>query len=372
MGQLAKLLEQPTAVEVEVSTEFDGEGNYVQTRVLEAQPETPQQILELFNHDPDVFAIDGPVSVSHRELVDGRMVSTYRYKLRERPSAVDVDALVSQAKKARKHAERGAEGAYWFVFQSGDQQIGKRSRDGATENIVDFFLASVERGVAEFKSLKRHGVGGIQLCFPGDCLEGVVSQNGKNAWLTQETITEQTRIFRRLLLHTVEAFAPLTDSVYLDVVNGNHDQAQRQWNTYPGDGWATECAIAVDDALKMNADAFGHVSVRVPDKWSGHMTVPVGDSVVTVAHGHQWGRNLGMKWWSEQALNNQPPRHSQVLQHGHIHTFQLDTTRDRTRISSPALDCGSDWFREVHGGDGKRGSLSYLLAAGEVSRLSVV
>jgi len=373
VGKLAELLSQPTAQEVEESTSFDNQGNYVQSRVLAKQPATPREVLETFGHDPERFVLDGPATVTHREMVDGRVVSTYRYRLLEIAQPLPIDDLVSQVRKAKKSREIPAGGSHWFVFQAGDLQIGKRSRDGSTEEIVTFFLESVDRAVAEFKRLKRDfPIAGVQLSFPGDCLEGNVSQNGKNFWLTEQTVPEQTRIFRRLLLHTVEKFAPLAAEVFLDVVNGNHDQAQRDQNTFPGDGWATECAIAVDDALKMNPDAFSHVTVRVPDKWSGHMTVPVGDSVVTVAHGHQWRRDQGMKWWSDQAFNKQFPSHADLLQHGHIHTYEVETTRDRTRVSCPTFDCGSDWFREVRGGDSKRGGLVYLLAGGEVSRLSVV
>ena len=372
MGKLADLLAQPTAREVESSTEFDLDGNYVQCRQLDSQPESPDELLETFGHDPVKFYIDGAISIAHRELTDGRVVSTYRYKLRERPSAIGIDDLVAQAKKAKKHRQVENGGPFWFVFQAGDLQLGKRSRDGSTEEIVTRFFESVNGALEELERLRPMGIEGVQLCFPGDCIEGVVSQGGKNAWLTQETVTEQTRIFRRLLMHTVERFAPVADKVYLDVVNGNHDQAQRQWNTYPGDGWATECAVAVDDALKMNPDAFGHVEVRVPNQWSGHMTVPVGDSVVTVAHGHQWGRNGAMKWWSEQALNQQHPINAQVLQNGHYHEVGLEMASQRTRVQSSTFDCGSDWYRDTHGGDSKRGALVYLLSAGDVSRLSLV
>lgn len=373
MGQLAKLLAEPTANEVEAgTTTFDGDGNFVQVRVLQTQPESPHDVLDMFGHDPDKFCINGDVTVGHRELVDGRIVSTYRYRLRERPSAVDIDDLIVQAERAKKRRETGSQGPYWFVYQAGDLQIGKRSRDGATEEIVSFFLESVNRAVEEFERLAPLGIEGVQLCFPGDCIEGGVSQGGRNAWLTQETVTEQTRIFRRLLMHTVEKFASLTDHIYLDVTNGNHDENQRQWNTYPGDGWATECAIAVDDALKMNPDAYGHVEVRVPNKWSGFMTVPVGDSVVTVAHGHQWKRGQAMRWWSEQALNQQNPINAHVLQNGHYHEVGLEMASQRTRVQSSTFDAGSDWYRDTHGGDSKRGGLVYLLSAGDVSRLSLV
>jgi predicted chitinase len=45
-------------------------------------------------------------------------------------------------------------------------------------------------------------------------------------------------MFQRLLAYTAETFAPLTERVFLNVVNGNHDEAQHDQNTYPGNGWA--------------------------------------------------------------------------------------------------------------------------------------
>ncbi|MFC9761665.1 hypothetical protein [Rhodococcus jostii] len=328
--------------------------------------------MEALGHDPSVWRFAAPPAVYVKlDEVSSRVFTTYRYKLEPVPQKLDMEALVTRVRAATVVPEK-SDGSHWFVFQAGDQQIGKRSRDGSTEQIVERYLDSVQKAAEEFGHLKRHGIAGIQISLPGDCLEGVVSQGGKNLWLTQETITEQTRILRRLMLHTVEAFAPLTDRVYLDVINGNHDESQRMMNTYPGDGWATECAIAVQDALKMNDAAYGHVEVRVPDKWSGSMTVPVGDTAVTVVHGHQWSRGKGMTWLRDQDFGHQAARGTQVLQHGHIHTWELETTREVTRVASPTYDCGSDWFREVRGGDAKRGGLAYLLRAGEVSRMSLV
>ncbi len=49
-------------------------------------------------------------------------------------------------------------------------------------------------------------------------------------------------MLQRLILCTVESLAPVAEQLCLDVVNGNHDQAQRQINTWPGDGWATRAA----------------------------------------------------------------------------------------------------------------------------------
>ncbi|UDL15334.1 MRE11 double-strand break endo/exonuclease [Gordonia phage Kudefre] len=380
MGVLAALLSQPTAPEPAPAREtitVDQSGNYSKSFYTDPHDDfyMPANRKELHNvlDVPDGYAITGDVTYRNRELVNGGSVTAFTYKFREVPKPLDIDDLAERVAKAPPANPIHGAGPHWFVFQAGDLQLGKIARDGSTEQIVETYMQSVRAAVVEYESLSdEFGVSGVQLSFPGDCMEGVVSQGGRNIWLTQETITEQTRIFRRLLLWTVDQFAPIANHVYVDVVNGNHDEANRQVNTKPGDGWATECAIALSDAMELNPEAYGHVEVRVPDSWCGHMTVPVGDSLVTVAHGHQWRRGKGMGWWAEQALNLQSPTTSGVLQHGHIHTYEIETTRDRTRISSPTFDTGSDWFREIHGGDSKLGGLVYLLRSNEISRVSLV
>jgi predicted phosphodiesterase len=175
------------------------------------------------------------------------------------------------------------------------------------------------------------------------------------------------------MFHTVETFAPLVDQVYLDVVNGNHDESDRRLNSYPGDGWATEAAIAIKDMLELNQTAYGHVTTRVPEKWSHSMTVPVGSTVVCIAHGHKWKRSeRAFVWWSEQAVNCEPAGAAQVLQHGHYHTWQIRQSKTKTVIGAPTFDMGSDWFRDVHGESSRRGGLVYLLNDGNVSQMSVI
>lgn len=360
-------------------TEFDGTSGFLATGPLKEQPSDHAELLKQFGYDPEQVRIVGQPRVSRwqqRSRIRGTAeyetcwLAAYKFTIEavRSPLVIDVSDI---AKRARRQPKPGS-GPHWMVFQAGDLQLGKRASGGSTETILDCYFQSLERFVTEFKSLKRLGVEGIQLSFPGDCLEGNQSQNGKNLWLTQETITEQSRIFRRLLMHTVDAVAPLVDRVFLDVVNGNHDEAQRVQNTFPGDGWATECATAVADAMTVNPSVFSHVTVRVPDQWRGCMTVPVGDTVVTVMHGHQFRAGAGMKWWSEQALHHQPPGAAHILQHGHYHSWQVETTEQRTRIQSSTFDGGSDWYRDKHGATNRRGALTYLLNAGDVSRMSIL
>lgn len=380
--RLEDLLASPSAEDVKYvpRTEFDGVSGYVQTGPLTQAPADHSELLKSFGYDPDVVHIVGHPRVSkwqQRARIRGTSeyettwLSAFKFQIATKQAISRTADLEGIARKV-KSTPRPGTGPHWMVFQAGDLQLGKRSRDGSTEKIVERYFQSLQDSVQEFKALKRHGIEGIQISMPGDMCEGNQSQAGRNLWLTQETITEQGRILRRLMMATVQAFAPLVDQVLLTVVNGNHDEAQRQQNTYPGDGWATECAIAVSDALTSNPSSFGHVKVLVPEQWSGSMTVSVGDTVVTVVHGHQWRPNQGFKWWSDQAMNNQPAGAAQVLQHGHYHTWQIETTEHKTRIQSSTFDCGSDWYRERRGAGNRRGALVYLLNSGEVSRMSVI
>lgn len=367
-------------------TEFDGSSGFIQTGVLSSQPADFTDLLIQFGYDPAKVKIVGHPRTSrwqqrsqkrdHHGQRTGEYetvwLCAYRFHLAPVVEKVvsDLEELVRRSRKAPVPV--AAEQAnYWFVFQAGDLQLGKRSRDGSTEQIIERYLQSVQAAKAELKACKRLGLAGVQISMPGDCIEGNQSQHGKNLWLTQETVTEQTRILRRLMLHTIDELR--ADKVYLDVVNGNHDENQRQQSTYPGDGWATESAIAVHDAIQLNPSAYGHVEVRVPEKWSGMMTVPVGDTAVCVAHGHQWRQeNNSWKWWGEQAVSHLPAGGAQLLQSGHFHSWRVTSNEHKTHIQSSTFDCGSDWYRNVRGGTNRRGALVYLLKSGEVSRMSLV
>ncbi|OHU71404.1 hypothetical protein BKG86_17280 [Mycobacteroides chelonae] len=396
-----RLLETPAASERKhtPTVVFDGCTATIETGTVEQEPGQPPEYRELLRQvgrDPDRFRLvsidyEKHWQVAARELlrdeageplIDDSGKAVYgelrtkwlaSYKLRVEQIDVDGPSDLEALITAARHTDAfGSGGPHWYVFQAGDLQLGKRSRDGSTEQIIERFVQSVAAAKRELRLYAHVGIAGVQISMPGDCIEGVVSQGGRNGWLTQETITEQVRILRRLMLYAIDELRG-ADRLYLDVVNGNHCEAQRQWNTYPGDGWATEAAIAVSDAMKLNTAAYGHVEVRVPEKWSGHMTVPVGDSVVCVIHGHQFKqRAKALTWWSEQAVHNQPPGAAHVLQHGHFHTHCLESHRTKTIVGSPTFDCGSDHYREAHGAESRRGAVTYLLRAGEVSRMGVV
>jgi len=385
---LGELAAYPRATEAEYTprTEFDhAAGGYIQTGPLPEAPTDYDDILREFGYDPAAVMIVGHPKVSRwqqRARIRGTSeyetawLSAFRFQIAPRTATSapsDLEAIVA---RARKRAPAAGTGPHVFVFQASDLQCGKRSAAGATAEIAEKYLESVAAAVDEFKRLKRLGIESIQVSMPGDLIEGSTSQRGRNlGYLTEIDVPEQTRVLRRLMMATVEAFAPLVDHMTLDIIGGNHDDADRSLNSWAGNNWATETGCVVADALAMNAAAFGHVEVRVPDKWQGHMTVPVGvdnPTVVTIVHGHQWRRNGGMNWWASQAHNRQPAGASQILQCGHWHEWHVESSATKTLIQSPTFDLGSEWFKEKTGAESLRGGLVYLLDAGAVSRMSVV
>lgn len=283
----------------------------------------------------------------------------------------------TEHRQVQRVAPAGLGSAQCLTVQGGLYLVGKEmvvthNCDGdGTEGTIARFLDSIEVAKAEFKGLKnRRKIGGINIMFPGDCLEGVVSQNGKNIWRTDLTITEQMRVFRRLLMRTADEFAPLADHVWLRVVNGNHDEATRAQNTRPDDGYATEQAIAVADALELNDARYGHVKVEVPPLDQGWMTVNSFDTVYTIAHGNQWRRGKAMDWLANQALHATNVSATQILCHGHEHRWTIDTNGARTVVCSPAYDGGSAWLQ--NGSHGLRGGLTYVSHGKDITDMRVV
>lgn len=299
-----------------------------------------------------------------------RAIWRYRFKAEPDPSAgVDLEDLVKAAK--RKPSKRPAPtGDRAYLVALGDLQIGKVDGDGV-EGTVDRFMASTERAVERLKQLRKtQSIGPIYLSHLGDCLEGFVSQGGANSWRTSLTITEQVRVYRRLLLEQVKTFAPLTDQLVVSGIPGNHDEANRPLQAY-GDSWATEAAVQVADALEL-AGNYEHVSVVVPARDELTLTLDMCGTVVAMAHGHQFPRGDAMKWWAGQSHGRQPVGDADMLLAGHLHHLKVVDNSPRTFVQVPALESESTWWRHRTGQGGRPGILSMVVGAGEWSDLQVL
>jgi hypothetical protein len=300
-----------------------------------------------------------------------RPVWYYKFIVEPIASKFKLDEIIASVEKRRPVKQVEAKGEGVFQFLVGDLQLGKMDGDGV-EGTIEAFVSSVDKAVAEYRRLRRsRTIANVHVLFAGDSCEGNVSQNGRNMWRTTLTVTEQYRLFRRMMKYAVDGFldAPRLE---LSVVNGNHDETQRFQATRADDGHATESAISLHDALLMNPDTYSHVSVYVPQNDESFMTREVGSSIVTMAHGHQWSRGKSMEWWKGQTFNFQSAGAASFLFHGHEHEFSIQTKRGRTVICVPTFESESTWWRHKTGDLGVRGGLTLITDGDTFTDLRVV
>lgn len=299
-----------------------------------------------------------------------RPVWRYRFVVEAAPARIDVDELLAAVRKRNKAPQSAASGQA-FVFAAGDLQLGKPDGDGSA-GTVQRFLDSLDRAVQRYKRLRKAGTAGpVLLAWLGDCIEGTESQGSKLLARLDLTVTEQVRVYRRLMAEQVTAFAALTDELTVAVVPGNHDEAKRvgdQLATRYDDSWAIEGASQVADVMVAKGYA---VDWLFPDRDGLHLVADVSGTRVGMLHGHQT-RGKMQGWLANKALDREAIGTADVVLSGHFHTLRLEHLGPTTWMQTGALDGGSTWWTHKGGLSSPPASLTFLTADGTWNGLEVV
>ena len=283
--------------------------------------------------------------------------------------SIDVDELMKRAKPKKKESPAG--GPELFVFLAGDLQLGKPDGDG-TEGTVERFYESLQRSVDRYKKLRKaNKAGPVLLAWAGDCIEGVTSQGGNLIGRLELTITEQVRVYRRLLLDQVQAFSDLTDGLEVAVIGGNHDEALRVGNqmasTYD-DSWAVEGAAQVADVMTA---AGRDVTWYLPGRDQLHMSLDTHGTRIGLLHGHQTKGKME-QWLANKALSRDPIGQSDIILSGHYHYLRLEQFSDVTWMQTGSLDGGSAWFSHRGGVEAPPAAVTFLTADRRWHSLEIV
>ena len=327
-----------------------------------------RQILEDFDLDPDAWSVTS-IRRGKWQKYDGEYLESLRVNVVPaniaREETLDAEKLIDEIKKWRP--ERGIKqatgGGFFSTFPS-DQQIGKKTGSGGTQQSIDRLLGLTEKSVQRFNQYKKAGLdlGGIVLGLPGDHVEGNTSQGGRLQGLASSDlgITEQVRVARRLLMAQIKAYAPLVEKMIVPVVNGNHDEAGRYVATDPADGWNVEIASSVQDACAENP-ALQHIEFRYPASGHQTLTVDIGGTMLGLFHGHQASQNNVLKFLSGHSAGQTPLGNADVWVSGHFHNFRTMDVGDRLWCQCPTTDPGSEWFRDRSGMESKPGLLTMVI-----------
>lgn len=317
--------------------------------------------------DPAQWEIIARRESRWQQAEGGKFLRAYRISVRRRASRTGNLSVESMNEILRADYYPGRYepdgGTYHndvFVVPVGDLQVGKTD-GGGTPGLIERFAkmtASVQERLSESGGVHR-----LVLPWLGDCVEGIVSQGGRLATRLDISVTEQVRVYRRLMLHQIATLAPYAEHVIVPVVPGNHDETTRQFATGTTDSWAIEGASAVQDALALSG-RYENVSFLYPQDEELVVTLDVGTDdkpyVLGFTHGHlARNPNSVIGWWEGQAFGRQHGGNADILFTGHYHHLRVEGTGGgRTWIQIPALDGGSDWFRRSKGADEPAGMVS--------------
>jgi predicted phosphodiesterase len=309
---------------------------------------------------------------------DAYTAPVWRYKFQVLPAArsINVDELLTWAGKARKSTPKPStvEGVTYAVA-TGDLQIGKPDGDG-TLGTVERFTRYHEESLQRFKQLRKRGLAGddVALLWVGDCIEGTESQGSKLLARLELTVTEQVRVYRRLMLAQVKDYLDAGARVRVAVVPGNHDEAKRvgdQMATVYSDSWAIEGAAAVADALD-TAGYGDQIAFLFPGRDELTVTLDIDGTVVGLLHGHQT-RGRMKEWLAGQSLGRQSVGHStDLVISGHFHHLRIEQIGPVTHVQVPSLDGGSAWWRHKTGLDAPPGIVTMLIGGGGWRSLEVL
>jgi predicted phosphodiesterase len=351
----------------EPSVEYDASGGTL-TSVPRTAGDEPDhaELLAEFELDPAKWRITG-LRRSKWQRWDGEWLESFRANFIPQSGSIAVPSdelleVIAKWKPAKPFSSPSAPRSepLAFVVVLADTQIGKMD-GGGSEGIIENVMTKVDAAVLRLKELRKLGrtIDAIYLPQLGDCIEGFNSQGGRNAWRNDLDLTQQIRVYRRLLLHMVKTFAPLAERVVVPSVGGNHDEAVRSGNamatTYT-DSFALDAASAVADALADHPN-YKHVSFVFPKYDRLTVTLDMCGTVVGMTHGHQC-RGKAVDWWAKQAHGQQEIGDATLLLTGHYHHLRVEQTGAKTWIQTPALDGGSIWFENSSGQAAPAGMLT--------------
>ena len=373
----------------------DGQTTVTSKPYEDGQSPEHRKLLEDNGYDPDRFKIVGPVrQTSWTAYIPEAnrdesgeytfQAKAYRFQVVERAEGeLSVDELIEVVNKRDPFRPEAGDGGNAlahgvmdpkipYVVALGDTQIGKLEND--TEELLDRVMTLLER--AALPLIRYHERTGkvfshVHIAWLGDCIEGMNSQGGRLRLRTTLTMTEQVRLLRRLMLYTVELFAPLTARLTMLSVPGNHDEANtRDLDTRMDDSWAIDALNQVSDAIQYDEERFGHVELYVPGRDEQGVVMEVGNTIVGHIHGHTIRAGQHFKWWAGQALGGTDYGKATLLLQGHLHHWHFEEDGFRKWMGVSALESESIWWKQKTGTGGSPGLVTFQLWDSEMTNMS--
>lgn len=342
------------------------------TLTVEGGSEPPQDwaaIIRELGLDPADWTVDEsqPVQVRTWDSGDRRC---YYYRATVKPAgsreSADLDALIARVRRHKKSPPAASERPERaFLVLLSDWQAGK-GEGGGYEALVERVERLREAVPRRVRELARIGapVDRIYVMSLGDLVESCDGHYPMQSFSVDLDRRQQVKLVRRLLVDLITHWSSLAPRIVLGAVPGNHGENRQGGKAYTSFEDNDDLAVVeqVGEILAANPDAYGHVSVVIPD---GDMTLTLdlAGCIAAFAHGHQARRGTGvsgkiLSWWRDKAQAFHPVGDARLLFTGHYHHYVAVEDGPRTWMQCPALDGGSRWFEEQGGPTTRTGTLT--------------
>lgn len=292
----------------------------------------------------------------------------------DRPSLLELFGWVrKQPRRTRSISGRHGGTA---VLNIADLQLGKFDRHGGTEETVKGFYEGVELMKAY---IRQNGCDKAVLTELGDGVENF-QNTASQAQTNDRQLIEQLDLHTELLTYAaVQISKEVTDLTVVGVPS-NHMEVREDGKAVGGvhNDYGLLSLSSVKRALKLNPEAFGHVSFAWPVDHEISLTIDVNGVPVGFAHGH-YSRGAGAadgvpKWLTGQFAGNHPLQPAHIIVTAHFHHLRMQNLiGGRWWFQAPTLDRGSSWLEHSNGeGNSQNGILAFTVRDGSWTNLELL
>jgi len=359
--------------------EWLGSEGTVTTDAMKGDPEWAD-VLQKWELDPHEFQIVEPVLFNSWGGEDGTLNRQFKAKvIRRTHAAPDIEPLISAAMR-HKPKKRTYTGDAVLTVVLADWQIGKADHGGVEatiERIVEAKQAVIDRA----RDLRKIGrpIGRLNVLWTGDSVEGCLGHYPSQTFAVELDRRDQVKVTRRLLSDSLQAWSKHFEEITVAAVGGNHGENRNGGKGFTGVQDNDDLAVVeqVAEILAANPDAFGHVRFALA-RDALTLTVPAAGWIVGITHGHIATRGANveaklMRWWEGQAAGRQPIGDSDILVTGHYHHLRVADWGGCVWLQAPAMEGGSEWFRQATGQVSQIGMLTFVTTEAErVTDLAVL
>lgn len=360
------------------SVDWDGDEVQVTSEVYSEPVRDWDELLSELGYDPSMYEIIEPVKLSSWDAPagEGETKRLYSYKVGIRAKRTtqyrdeDYKDLVNLIKKHRPFTDKTVDGDATFVVCLSDWQIGKADGDG-TDGTIGRILDMIDGVTERIRELQKSGrkMKTLVVAGLGDMVENCEGHYATQTFTVQLNRRQQIRVLRRLLTKAITTWAKMFNEVVVLAVPGNHGENRNGSGksfTTRGDNDDVAAFEMVAEILSANPDAYGHVRFILPEDEIS-LVLKVSDTYIGFAHGHVTSNGSDpqkkiKEWWKAQTFSNNPIGHVNILITGHYHHFSIiEHDDDKIHMQCPAMDGGSEWFKDLTGVDSRPGTLTFVI-----------